>query len=85
LSVQTQSARGENRPGSQGFGSAPAGASAGATNAAASTTFSGGAEASNNILGQQAEGGEHDSASYGGLYGGQVASGHNGATGGDAY
>jgi len=81
----TQSARGENRPGSQGFGSAPAGASAGATNAAASTTFSGGAEASNNILGQQAEGGEHDSASYGGLYGGQVASGHNGATGGDAY
>jgi len=80
---QTQSTRGENRPGSQGFGSAAAGGS-GAANATSSTTFSGGAEGANNILGQQGEGAEHES-SYGGLYGGQVPSGHNGATGGEGY
>jgi len=81
---ETQSARGENRPGSQGFGSAPAGGSGGAPNATSSTTFQG-AEGANNILGvQQSEGGEHDSGTYG-LYGAQVSSGHNGATGGDTY
>jgi histone H3/H4 len=82
---ETQSTRGENRPGSQGFGSGAAGGSGGATNAASSTAFQGGAEGTNNILGgQQGEGAEHD-ASYGSLYGGQVSSGHNGATGGEGY
>ncbi|KAH8814995.1 histone-fold-containing protein [Xylogone sp. PMI_703] len=79
---ETQSTRGENqnRPSSQGFSSAQ-GAS-GQANTAASNTFQGGAEGANNILaGQQAEGGEHDTGAYGGLYGGQVATGHNGATG----
>lgn len=84
-SEQTQSARGENRPGSQGFGSAPVGGQTGAANAASSTAFPGGAESTNTILGQQSDGAEHDSANYGGLYGGQVSSGHNGAAGGDAY
>jgi len=66
---ETQSARGENRPGSQGgFGSTAPGASGAATSA----TFPG-AEGTNNILGQ-AEG-EHDG---GYIYG---ASGHNGAAG----
>jgi len=80
---ETQSARGENRPGSQGgFGSTTAGGSGGAPNATSSTTFQGGAEGANSILGgQQAEGGEHDSGAYGGLY----QAGHNGATGGDNY
>jgi len=83
---QTQSTRGENRPGSQGYGSTAPGAAGGAPNATASTTFQGGAEGTNNILGgQAAEGGEHDAGFHGGLYGGQVASGHNGATGGDGY
>ena len=73
---QTQSTRGENRPGSQGFGSGPAG---GPPNAAATSNF---AEGSNNILGgPQAEAGEHETA-YGSLYGGQVPS-HNGAPGPD--
>lgn len=82
---ETQSTRGENRPGSQGFGSAAAGGS-GAANATSSTTFSGGPEGANNILGgQQGDGPDHDGGSYGGLYGGQVSSGHNGATGGDSY
>jgi len=81
---ETQSTRGENRPTSQGgFGSAAAG---GAANATSSTTFSGGAEGANNILGgQQGDGPDHDGGSYGGLYGGQVSSGHNGATGGESY
>jgi len=83
---QTQSTRGENRPGSQGFGSAAAGGSAGAANATSSATFQGGAEGANNILGAQpGEGGDHDAGSYGNLYGGQVSSGHNGATGGESY
>jgi len=83
---QTQSTRGENRPGSQGFGSAAAGGSGGAANATSSTAFSGGAEGANNILGgQPGEGGDHDGASYGNIYGGQVSSGHNGATGGEGY
>ncbi|RQM06977.1 hypothetical protein DH86_00000136 [Scytalidium sp. 3C] len=79
---ETQSARGENqnRPGSQGYGSTAPGS--GQANTSSSGTFQAGAEGANNILaGQQAEGGEHDAASYGGLYGGQVATGHNGATG----
>jgi len=80
---ETQSTRGEQRPGSQGgFGSAAPGG-AGAANAA-SANFQGGAEGSNNILGQQGDGGDHDAGSYGNLYGGQVSSGHNGATG-DGY
>jgi len=83
---QTQSTRGENRPSSQGFGSAAAGGSGGAANATSSTTFAGGAEGTNNILGgQQGDGPDHDGGSYGGLYGGQVSSGHNGATGGESY
>jgi len=82
---QTQSTRGENRPPSQGFGSAAAGGS-GAANATSSTTFPGGAEGANNILGgQPGEGPDHDGGSYGNLYGGQVSSGHNGATGGEGY
>jgi nuclear transcription Y subunit beta len=82
---ETQSTRGENRPGSQGFGSSAAGAS-GAANATSSTAFQGGAEGANNILGgQQGEGAEHDAGSYGNLYGGQVSTGHNGATGGEGY
>ncbi|CAG8956796.1 hypothetical protein HYFRA_00011185 [Hymenoscyphus fraxineus] len=83
---ETQSTRGENRPGSQGYGAA--GASGGAANATSSTTFTGGAEGNNNILGgqQQPEAGEHDAGAFhGSLYGGQVPSGHNGATGGDGY
>ncbi|KAH8602565.1 histone-fold-containing protein [Bisporella sp. PMI_857] len=77
---ETQSARGENRPGSQGFGSAAAG-SGGAN--AASTSFPGG-EGANNILGaQQSENTEHDNNAYGNIYG--APSGHNGATGGDNY
>ncbi|KAE8442292.1 hypothetical protein EG329_003492 [Mollisiaceae sp. DMI_Dod_QoI] len=82
---ETQSTRAENRPGSQGFGSAAAGGSGGAANATSSTTFAGGAEGANNILGgQQGDGPDHDGGSYGGLYG-QVSSGHNGATGGESY
>lgn len=80
---QTQSTRGENRPGSQGFGSA-GGANA-AAGAGSSGNFQGGVEGANNILGgPQAEGGDHDPA-YGNLYGNQVPSGHNGAAGGDGY
>lgn len=77
---ETQSARGENRPGSQGFGSAAAGPGGNA----ASTTFPGG-EGTNNILGgqQQPEGAEHDNGAYGSLYG--APGGHNGAPGGDNY
>ncbi|KAH8766995.1 CCAAT-binding protein subunit HAP3 [Hyaloscypha finlandica] len=71
---ETQSTRGENRPGSQGFGSAAAGASGAA--------IQGGAEGANNILGQPGEGAEHDAGSYGNLYG---QAGHNGATGGEGY
>jgi histone H3/H4 len=85
---ETQSTRGENqqRPGSQGFGSAAAGGSGGTTNATSSTAFQSGTEGTNSILGgQQAEGAEHDSGAYGSLYGAQVSSGHNGATGGDGY
>jgi len=83
---ETQSTRGENRPGSQGFGSAAAGGSGGAANATSSTAFSGGVEGANNILGgQPGEGADHDGASYGNIYGGQVPSGHNGATGGEGY
>jgi len=67
-------------------GSTAAGGSGGAPNTTSSTTFQGGAEGANNILGgQQTEGAEHDSGSYGNLYGAQVSSGHNGATGGDGY
>ncbi|KAH6675711.1 histone-like transcription factor and archaeal histone [Halenospora varia] len=77
---ETQSTRGENRPGSQGYGASAAG---GAANAASSTTFPGAAEGTNNILGQQSEGGEHDPNFHGAMYGGQA--GHNGATGGDGY
>ncbi|KAH7416998.1 transcription factor HapC [Cadophora sp. MPI-SDFR-AT-0126] len=80
---ETQSTRGEQRPGSQGgFGSAAPGG-AGAANAA-SANFQGGTEGSNNILAQQGDGGDHDAGSYGNLYGGQVSSGHNGASG-DGY
>lgn len=51
---------------------------------ATSTTFQGGPEGTNNILGGgQGETGEHEAA-YGGIYTGQVT-GHNGATGGDGY
>ncbi|KUJ22275.1 histone-fold-containing protein [Mollisia scopiformis] len=83
---ETQSTRGENRPGSQGFGSAAAGGSGGAANATSSTTFAGGPEGTNNILGgQPGEGADHDGGSYGNIYGGQVSSGHNGATGGEGY
>ncbi|KAG4443705.1 hypothetical protein IFR05_000794 [Cadophora sp. M221] len=78
---ETQSTRGEQRPGSQGgFGSAAPGGT-GAANAT-SANFQGGAEGSNNIL-QQGDG-DHDASSYGNIYGGQVSSGHNGATG-DGY
>jgi histone H3/H4 len=80
---ETQSTRGENRPGSQGFGSAAAGGS-GAANATSSTTFSG-EPGANNILGQQGDGPDDHGGSYGGIYGGQVSGGHNGATGGDSY
>ncbi|RFU36060.1 hypothetical protein B7463_g270, partial [Scytalidium lignicola] len=79
---ETQSTRGENqnRPSSQGFGSAPG--APGAANTSSSATFQGSAEGANNILaGQQTEGGEHDTGAYGGLYGAQVSAGHNGATG----
>ncbi|KAF4614356.1 hypothetical protein G7Y89_g15381 [Cudoniella acicularis] len=79
---ETQSTRGENRPGSS-YGAT---AASGAPNAASSTTFQGGSEGTNNILGgQQPEGGEHDPSFHGSLYGGQVPSGHNGAAGGDNY
>jgi len=75
---ETQSTRGDNRPGSQGFGSAPAG---GAQNTTSSSTFPGGADGPNNVLGgQQPDGADHDNA-YGSLYPG----GHNGAAGSDAY
>ncbi|TVY56200.1 Nuclear transcription factor Y subunit beta [Lachnellula cervina] len=83
---ETQSTRGENRPGSQGYGSTAPGAVGGGPNATPSTAFQGGAEGTNNILGgQTAEGGEHDTGFHGSLYGGPVPSGHNGATGGDGY
>ncbi|CZT03025.1 related to transcription factor HAP3 [Rhynchosporium graminicola] len=76
---ETQSTRGEQRPGSQGgFGSAAPGGVG--TQNAAPTNFQSSAEGSNNIL-QQADG-EHDPSSYGNIYDGQVSSGHNGATGG---
>jgi len=76
---ETQSTRGENRPGSQGFGSAP-----GTTNATSSTTFQGGQDGANSILGgQQSEGTDHDGGAYGSLYG--TSSGHNGTAGGDTY
>jgi nuclear transcription Y subunit beta len=71
---ETQSARGENRPGSQGFGSTAPGPSTGA-NSSSAAGFQG--EGANNILGGQPEG-EHDG---GYIYG---ASGHNGAAG-DSY
>ncbi|KAH8676618.1 histone-fold-containing protein [Tricladium varicosporioides] len=77
---ETQSTRGENRPGSQGYGANAAG---GQANAASSTTFPGASEGTNNILGQQSEGAEHDPNFHGAMYGGQA--GHNGATGGDGY
>ncbi|RDL34758.1 uncharacterized protein BP5553_07886 [Venustampulla echinocandica] len=81
---ETQSTRGENRPGSQGYGAT--GAPGGAQNAASSANFAGAAEGNNNILGgPQAEGGEHDPAFHGSLYGGQVPTGHNGSAGGDGY
>jgi nuclear transcription Y subunit beta len=79
---QTQSTRGENRPGSQGFGSTAAGGPGGPANATSSASFQGGAEGTNNILGGQGDSTEHE-ASYGNLYGAQP--GHNGATGGDGY
>lgn len=81
---KTQSTRGEQqRPGSQGFGSTAAGGSGTAN--ASSSAFQGGPEGTNNILGPQGEGGDHDAGSYGNLYGNQVSSGHNGATGGEGY
>lgn len=74
---ETQSTRGENRPGSQGFGAATGSGPGNAT-----STFPGG-EGTNNILGAAQGDGEHDAGGYG-LYG--QATGHNGATGGaDAY
>jgi len=73
---ETQSTRGENRPGSQGQGFGSSGGP--------SAAIPGGPEGANNILGgQPGEGTEHDTGSYGNLYGGQA--GHNGATGGDGY
>jgi nuclear transcription Y subunit beta len=80
---QTQSTRGEQRPSSQG-GYGATGASGGAQNAA-SSTFPGGADTNNSILGgQQAESGGHDPEAYGSLYG--APGGHNnGAAGGDGY
>ena len=69
-STQTQSTRGENRPGSQGFGSAPGGSSGGP----APANF-GPVDGSNNIL---PEGSEHDPSSYG-IYG--ASAGHNGSNG----
>ncbi|KFY80844.1 hypothetical protein V501_04481 [Pseudogymnoascus sp. VKM F-4519 (FW-2642)] len=84
---ETQSARGEsqqNRPSSQGFGSAAAVGSSAGVNAAGGTFNS--TEGSNNILGgQQAESGEHDPSGFGGLYSTGMQGGHNGSVGGDGY
>ncbi|ELR05046.1 hypothetical protein VC83_05071 [Pseudogymnoascus destructans] len=84
---ETQSARGEsqqNRPNSQGFGSAAAVGSSAGVNAAGGTFNS--TEGSNNILGgQQAESGEHDPSGFGGLYSTGMQGGHNGSVGGDGY
>ncbi|KAL2064799.1 hypothetical protein VTL71DRAFT_3939 [Oculimacula yallundae] len=72
---ETQSTRGEQRPGSQGgFGSAAPGG-AGAQNSAP-TNFQAGTDVTSNLL-QQADG---DNA-YGTLYSGQVSNSHNGTTG----
>ncbi|KFY84500.1 hypothetical protein VE03_03750 [Pseudogymnoascus sp. 23342-1-I1] len=84
---ETQSARGDsqqNRPSSQGFGSAAAVGSSSGVNAAGGTFNS--TEGSNNILGgQQAESGEHDPSGFGGLYSTGMQGGHNGSVGGDGY
>jgi nuclear transcription Y subunit beta len=87
--LQTQSTRGENqqnRPGSQGFGSAAPSGSGAAPNASSTANFSGNTETSNNIMGgQQAESSEHDQGGYGSLYGAQIQTGHNGASGAEGY
>lgn len=85
---ETQSARGENqqnRPSSQGFGSAAAVGPSSTVNPAAGNTFNN-PEGSNNVLGgQQPEAGEHDPSGFGSLYGTGMQGGHNGAVGGDGY
>jgi len=84
---ETQATRGENqqnRPGSQGFGSA--GGSGAAPNATSSSTFAPGSEGANSLLGgTQGEGGEHDSSGFGNLYGAQVQTGQNGTAGAESY
>jgi nuclear transcription Y subunit beta len=79
---QTQANRGENqqnRPGSQGFGSAAVPVAGAGPNASSAANFPGMTETSNNVLGvQHPESSEQDTG-YGSLYGAQIQTGHNGA------